>query len=78
MFTRQQIKFDTHQLHELYCIGEAENDEVEIETDLLATLAITSTSFPSITKIVYGRKFTPPPLSFDLIVIYEISSIGRF
>lgn len=55
MFTRQQIKFDTHQLHELYCIGEAENDEVEIKTDLLATLAITSTSFPSITKIVYGR-----------------------
>jgi len=31
------------------------NDEVEIETDLSATLAITITSFPSITKFVYGR-----------------------
>lgn len=56
MFTRQHIKFDTLHLHELYCI-EAVNDEVEIETDLSATLAITITSFPSITKFVYGRSW---------------------
>lgn len=51
------MSFETSALtsvHERCCIEEVGNDAVEIETELSAILAISSTSFPPITKFVYG------------------------